>query len=95
VLKRLAKDTGGEAFLPASLKDIAPICERIAHDIRNQYTIAYVPTNRNRDGSYRVVQVKASAPGRGRLSVRTRTGYFAPSALPSSAAKAIDHEVHN
>ncbi|MGA9736817.1 MAG: hypothetical protein WBQ35_12625, partial [Candidatus Sulfotelmatobacter sp.] len=42
------------------------ICEKIAHDIRNQYTIAYVPTNRKRDGTYRVIQVKASAPGRGR-----------------------------
>jgi VWFA-related protein len=79
VLKRLAKQTGGEAFLPASLNDVAPICERIAHDIRNQYTIAYVPTNRKRDGTYRAIQVKASAPGSGRLSVRTRTGYFAPS----------------
>ena len=64
VLKRLAKDTGGEAFLPESLKDVVPICEQIAHDIRNQYTIAYVPTNRKRDGTYRVIQVKASAPGR-------------------------------
>jgi VWFA-related protein len=78
VLRRLAKDTGGEAFLPKSLKDVAPICERIAHDIRNQYTLAYVPTNKKRDGAYRVIQVKASAPGRGQLLVRTRTGYFAP-----------------
>ena len=87
VLKRLAKDTGGEAFLPESLQDVAPICERIAHDIRNQYTIAYVPTNRERDGTYREIQVKASAPGHGRLSVRTRTGYFAPLVLASPAAK--------
>jgi Ca-activated chloride channel homolog len=88
VLKRLAKETGGQAFLPQSLKEVAPICERIAHDIRSQYTIAYVPTNRNRDGTYRVIQVKAIAPGRGRLLVRTRTGYFAPSApQPSPAAK--------
>jgi VWFA-related protein len=88
VLKQLAKDTGGEAFLPESLKDVAPICERIAHDIRNQYTLAYVPTNKKRDGTYRVIQVKASAPGRGRLSVRTRTGYFAPSALSTIGGKA-------
>ncbi len=88
VLKRLAKDTGGEAFLPASLNEVAPVCERIAHDIRNQYTISYVPTNRNRDGKYRVIQVKATAPGRGRLLVRTRTGYFAPAqSQPSPAAK--------
>ena len=79
VLKRLAKDTGGEAFLPKTLEDLLPICQQIAHDIRNQYTLAYVPTNKKRDGTYRVVQVKASEAGRGRLSVRTRTGYFAPS----------------
>lgn len=91
MLKRLAKDTGGEAFLPESLKDVAPICEKIAHDIRNQYTISYAPTNRKRDGTYRIIEVRASAPGRGRLSVRTRTGYFAPSAPPSAAAKATDH----
>jgi Ca-activated chloride channel family protein len=96
VLKRLAKDTGGEAFLPESLRDVAPICERIAHDIRNQYTIAYVPTNRNRDGSYRVIKVKASAPGHGNLSVRTRTGYFAPTkSQPPPAVKATDHEGQN
>jgi Ca-activated chloride channel family protein len=83
VLKQLAKDTGGEAFLPESLKDVAPICERIARDIRNQYTIAYVSTNRARDGRYRTLQVKASAPGAGRLVVRTRTGYFAPSTSPA------------
>ena len=96
VLKRLAKDTGGEAFLPQSLKEIAPICEQIAHDIRNQYTLAYVPANRKRDGTYRVIQVKAISRDRGRLAVRARTGYFAPlgtQRLPAS--KAIDHEVQN
>ncbi len=95
VLKQLAKDTGGEAFLLESLKDIVPICEGIARDIRNQYTLAYVPTNRKRDGTYRVIQVKASAPGRRRLSVRTRTGYYAPSTPPSPPAKASGHEAHN
>lgn len=93
VLKELAKDTGGEAFFPESSKDVVPICERIAHDIRTQYTIAYVPTNRKLDGSYRVIEVKASVPGHGRLFVRTRTGYYAPSAVPSPAAN--DHNVHN
>lgn len=78
VLKQLAKAAGGEAFLPASVKDVVPICERIAHDIRSQYTLAYIPTNRKQDGTYRAVQVKAGAPGRGRVSVRTRAGYYAP-----------------
>ncbi len=85
VLRQLAKDTGGEAFFPQSLKEVVPICERIAHDIRNQYTIAYVPTNRKLDGSYRVIEVKASAAGHGRLFVRTRARYHAPSEVPSPA----------
>ena len=89
VLKRLAKDTGGEAFLPESVGEVLPICERIARDIRNQYTIAYAPANRKQDGTYRVIQVKANAPGHGRLVVRTRAGYYAPSKpqpLPANAA---------
>ena len=97
VLKRLAKETGGEAFLPESVKDVEPICERIARDIRNQYTIAYNPTNKKRDGTYRVIRVKANAPDHRRLSVRTRAGYVAPtpsqpsspsSSQPPQAAKA-------
>jgi Ca-activated chloride channel homolog len=84
VLKRLARETGGESFLPESSAEVTPICERIARDIRNQYTIAYVPTNRKRDGSYRMIQVKAGAQGHGRLSVRTRTAYFAPSETDNS-----------
>jgi VWFA-related protein len=78
VLKQLAKAAGGESFLPESAKDVTPICQRIAHDLRSQYTLAYVPTNRNQDGTYRAVQVKADAPGRGGVSVRTRAGYYAP-----------------
>jgi Ca-activated chloride channel homolog len=78
VLKQLAKDTGGEAFLPESLSEVVPICEQIARDIRNQYTIAYVPTNRKQDGTYRAIQVKASIASRRRLFVRTRAGYTAP-----------------
>jgi Ca-activated chloride channel family protein len=78
VLKQLAKDTGGDVFLPQSLKEAVPICERIARDIRNQYTISYVPANRKQDGTYRVIEVKASAPGHKNLPVRSRTGYRAP-----------------
>lgn len=77
-LRRLAKNSGGEAFRPESMRDVLPICERIARDIRNQYTLAYAPTNSMQDGTYRVIQVKARAPGRGRVIVRTRTGYSAP-----------------
>jgi VWFA-related protein len=77
-LKQLAKATGGAAFFPGSVNNIVQICERIARDIRNQYTITYMPTNINFDGKYRGIQVKATAPDRGRLRVRARAGYYAP-----------------
>ena len=96
VLKKLAKTTGGEAFLPGSVTDVIPICERIARDIRNQYTIVYAPTNRKQDGTYRVIQVKAGVQDRERLQVRTRAGYTAPlKPLPFPAAGATVHEVQN
>ena len=76
-LKQLARESGGEAFFPREVKEVVPICERIAREIRSQYTIAYVPADGALDGTFRAVEVKADAKGRGHLSVRTRTGYFA------------------
>jgi VWFA-related protein len=76
VLHRLAQATGGEAFLPGQLDEVVGICERIAREIRNQYTIGYVPTATARSGAYRTIRVVARAPGRGKLFVRTRTGYI-------------------
>jgi Ca-activated chloride channel family protein len=77
VLRRLARATGGEAFLPDQPSEVVAICERIARDIRHQYTIGYVPSNLTRDGAYRAIRVVALAKGHDRLSVRTRTGYIA------------------
>ena len=86
VLKRFAKETGGEAFFPESSRDITSICEEIARDIRNQYTLTYVPANASQDGRYRTIEVRAGAPGRGRLSVRTRAGYSVPVRIPESGS---------
>ena len=77
VLKRLARATGGEAFFPGQLSEVVTICERIARDIRHQYTIGYVPSNPARDGAYHAIRVLARATGQDKLSVRTRTGYIA------------------
>jgi len=77
VLKRLARATGGEAFFPGEIGAVVAICQRIARDIRHQYTIGYVPSNPTRDGAYRAIRVLARTQGRDRLSVRTRTGYIA------------------
>jgi Ca-activated chloride channel homolog len=77
VLRRLAQATGGEAFLPKQLSEVVSICDRIARDIRHQYTIGYVPSNPSRDGSYRAIRVLARGKEHDKLSVRTRTGYLA------------------
>jgi Ca-activated chloride channel family protein len=76
VLRRLATVTGGEAFLPAELKDIVAICERIARDIRHRYTIGYVPIAPAQPGAYRKIRVEAQASAHGKLLVRARTGYI-------------------
>lgn len=77
VLKRLARASGGKAFLAASHREIPAICQRIATEIRSRYVIGYVPQT-VREGEYRTVAVKVRAPGHNRLEVRTRTGFRVP-----------------
>jgi Ca-activated chloride channel homolog len=76
VLETLAEQTGGVAYFPKSLKDVDPIAAEVAQDIRTQYTIAYHSTKSPTLGGYREVHVEAKAKGFGRLSVRTRSGYY-------------------
>ena len=88
-LRQLSKATGGETFLVQELPQVVPICERIAREIRSQYTLAYRSTNRKLDGRYRAIQVKGREAGQGRLSVRTRAGYYAyPKPLPPVGSQA-------
>lgn len=77
VLKRLAQATGGEAYFPKEHAEVVTVCERIAHDIRHQYTLGYVSASAVRPGSWRTIRVVARPPGKDRLTVRTRSGYFA------------------
>ena len=84
-MTQLTNATGGLAFFPENATDAESICAQVAHDIRNQYTIAYYPTNSARDGSFRSVQVSLLPPrGMGKLSVRTRNGYYARAAAATS-----------
>lgn len=76
-LETLSEETGGVAYFPRSLEDVNGIATEVARDIRNQYTIAYNSTNPARNGGYRVVRVQAVGPGHGKLTVRTRRGYYA------------------
>jgi Ca-activated chloride channel family protein len=76
-LETIAERTGGIAFLPKTADEVDEISGTVAHDIRNQYTIGYKPTNSKMDGTYRRIKVDAKASGYKDLKVRTRTGYYA------------------
>jgi Ca-activated chloride channel homolog len=75
-LEMLSQETGGIAYFPQSLQDVSAIAAQVAEDIRNQYIIGYHSTEPNSLRSYRTVRVEATAPGHGKLTVRTRRGYF-------------------
>jgi Ca-activated chloride channel family protein len=74
-LKELTGATGGVAFYPKDVAEVQSLAVEIAHDIRNQYTIAYSPTIQQLDGSYR--QIKVTVESGGKPTVRTRSGYYA------------------
>ncbi len=75
-LQNLAEVTGGVAFFPKRLDEVDDITRTVARDIHSQYTIGYKPTNHSNAG-YRAIEVRALAPGHRKLTVRTRSGYYA------------------
>ena len=76
VLEAMAEQTGGAAYFPKSVKEVDAIAAEVAQDIRTQYTISYHSTKSPTLGGYRQVHVEAKGKSFGRLSVRTRSGYF-------------------
>jgi Ca-activated chloride channel homolog len=87
-LRTLAQATGGEAYFPKDLAEVDRIAHQVARDVRNQYTITYSPLNAAMDGTYRQIKLAVSAPGAGKLNIRTRSGYYAtPDAPPASSSR--------
>ena len=76
VLETLAEQTGGAAYFPKSVNQVDEIAAEVAQDIRTQYTIAYHSTKSPLLGGYREIHVEAKGKTFGRLSVRTRSGYY-------------------
>jgi VWFA-related protein len=76
-LQTIAERTGGIAFLPKTADEVDAISREVAHDIRNQYTIGYKPSTPKSAGGYRTIHVEARAHGYNKLTVRTRSGYYA------------------
>ena len=73
-LEELTEQTGGRAWFPNDVSAISSITPEIAHEIRNQYILAYTPSNLATDGTYRRIRVEVNVPG---VAVQTRSGYYA------------------
>jgi VWFA-related protein len=79
LLSQLSQQTGGRAFSASATSDLPTVAKRIGIELRNQYILAYVPSDRTRDGKYRKVEVKLNPPpGLVDLKARWRLGYYAP-----------------
>ena len=74
VLQQIADATGGQAFYPTKIEDVAQGFHNIEEELRSQYLLAYTPANYKQDGAFRTIYLQALDP---RYSVRAKKGYFA------------------
>jgi VWFA-related protein len=81
VLKQISKATGGQAFFPIRIEDVALGFRSIEEELRSQYSLVYRPANFHNDGSFRTIYLHAIDP---RFQVRAEEGYFAPHATTTS-----------
>lgn len=78
LINKLASETGGRAFFPESLSELPQIANEIIRDLRTQYVIAYNPTNKTNDGTYRAIKVTVDQPNSAEKRIAlTRTGRLA------------------
>ena len=74
-LGELVENTGGQVYYPKDVSEVERIAHEVAHNIRNQYTVAYTPVNLALDGTYRQIKVVVKAPGN--PVAHARSGYYA------------------
>ncbi|HKO43883.1 MAG TPA: VWA domain-containing protein [Pyrinomonadaceae bacterium] len=83
LINKLASETGGRAFFPESLSELPQIANEIVRDMRTQYVLAYNPTNKARDGSFRSIKVVVDeGASRDKRIALTRNGRVAPKGEP-------------
>ncbi len=75
VLRTLAQETGGRAFFPMKIDDLAGVYAQIADELASRYTLGYTSSNPKRDGAWRRLVVQVARPGN---RARTKNGYYAP-----------------
>jgi len=78
-LRKIAEQTGGRAYFPRHERDLRDAFEQIQRDLREQYLVAYSPSNKARDGSYRRIEIQLINPALKQQSLKLnyRSGYFA------------------
>jgi Ca-activated chloride channel family protein len=77
-LQRMSLATGGQAFFPASLKELDKVYEGIQREIAARYSLGYVSNDTRADGAWRRVEVRLKRADLKNVKIRTRPGYFAP-----------------
>ena len=75
VLRQLAQETGGRAFFPQRVDDLATIYQQISDELSSQYSLGYTSKNPLRDGRWRRLVVRIDQPN---VAARTKQGYYAP-----------------
>jgi Ca-activated chloride channel homolog len=86
-LRKIADRTGGRAYFPRHERDLRDAFDQIQRDLREQYLVAYSPSNKARDGSYRKIEIQVVNPAfRQTLKLNYRTGYFAKTTSPEQPA---------
>ena len=80
LLREIAEETGGLSFFPNSVYELEDITTKISVELKNQYVLGYLSTNKETDGEWRNIQVKLEPPRGlpGSLSVRAKRGYYGP-----------------
>lgn len=88
-LKKIAERTGGRAYFPRHERDLHDAFTQIQRDLREQYLVAYSPSNKARDGSYRKIEIQVvGATQRPRdLKLNYRSGYFAKTTTPEPVTR--------
>lgn len=88
-LRKLSERTGGRAFFPKDENDLHAAFSQIQQELRSQYLIAYSPTNKAHDGSYRQVKIEITNPDLRKENLRLtyRQGYFAKSDSPNTKTR--------
>ena len=87
-LRKIAERTGGRAYFPKHERDLRDAFTQIQRDLREQYLVAYSPTNKARDGSYRKIEIQVINPAMKQqdLKLNYRAGYFAKTDGPQPPA---------